>query len=1020
MPEIAPAPVPPTPLDTKRGTANLLRQDFVDRARFNQILARSWKRPMVTLFLLGVVLLWLVNYQLDTARWVDHTDEVMTQTERALTLIVDMETGQRGFLYTANPLFLEPFNAAHSAIIPHLEHLSRLVQDNPEQTTHVANIRRALTGWLANAQLEMDLRSRGEPDRGDALALVSKNGMDGMRSEFSRMLGHEQILRTERVAHARRTATIVSGLSLASALLVGSLLAFSSRRALTDISSEYERALVAVRDKTEELRSREEFLSTTLRSIGDAVITTDTQGRITFINRVAEGLTGWTQTEAQGVASDIVFHIINEHSREIVESPITHVLREGTIAGLANHTILIAKDGREIPIDDSGAPIHDRNGNIAGVVLVFRDISERKASENAIQHSAERYRSLIDATSQIVWTNSAEGEMHGEQPGWSHFTGQTFGEYQGYGWASAVHPDDRAYAVKEWRKAVTARAVYEVEQRVRRYDGVYRQFAVRGVPVLNANGSIREWVGVHTDITERKLAEAELVRAKEVAEIANRTKSQFLANMSHELRTPLNAVIGYSEMLQEEAEDLGQSSFVPDLEKIHGAGKHLLTLINDILDLSKIEAGKMELFLETFDLATMVGDVVTTIQPLVDKNGNQLVVHCEPNLGMMRADLTKLRQNLFNLLSNASKFTESGTVQLDVNREAIDGKEMATFRVADSGIGISAEQQTRLFEPFQQADASTTRRFGGTGLGLAITRRFCQLMGGDIAVQSQSGKGSAFTMHIPFTVIPPRQEILESAAQPVALSAKSNAVLVIDDDPTARDLMQRFLTKEGYTPYVAATGEEGLKLAREVKPIAITLDVMMPSMDGWSVLSSLKADVELADIPVIMLTIVDDKNLGYALGASDYMTKPIQWERLSSLLQKYRHGEPPHRVLLVEDDLASRQMTRTMLERAGWTVAEAENGQIALEQVREQKPLLILLDLMMPEMDGFTFVSELRQHPEWNDIPIVVLTAKDVTLEDRMRLNGYVEKVLQKGSTSREELLNQVRDLIVSYTHAAL
>ncbi|HTT69402.1 MAG TPA: ATP-binding protein, partial [Gemmatimonadales bacterium] len=354
---------------------------------------------------------------------------------------------------------------------------------------------------------------------------------------------------------------------------------------------------------------------------------------------------------------------------------------------------------------------------------------------------------------------------------------------------------------------------------------------------------------------------------------------------------------GYSEMLQEEVADLGQTALAPDLEKIHTAGRHLLALINDILDLSKIEAGKTELYLEAFDTRAMLGEVATTVQPLVEKNGNRLVVEAAPGLGAMRADLTKVRQVLLNLLSNACKFTERGTVTLAAGREpAGDGAgagiaaggdgEWMVFRVTDSGIGMTPAQLSKLFEAFAQAEASTSRRYGGTGLGLAISRRFCQLMGGDITVSSRPGEGSTFTVRIPASVPDPKAEAPAAAAS--AGSGAAGTVLVVDDDPAARNLIARHLGREGFRVEEAADGDAALRRARECRPDVITLDVLMPGMDGWAVLTALKADAGLAAIPVVMLSVVDEKHIGFALGASEFLTKPIERQRLVSVLKKYR------------------------------------------------------------------------------------------------------------------------------------
>jgi adenylate cyclase len=489
-------------------------------------------------------------------------------------------------------------------------------------------------------------------------------------------------------------------------------------------------------------------------------------------------------------------------------------------------------------------------------------------------------------------------------------------------------------------------------------------------------------------------------------EVASEHKSQFLAGMSHELRTPLNAIIGLTEMMVTNAARFGTEKALEPLGRVHRAGSHLLGLINQVLDLSKIEAGKLELNAEPTNLAPLIDEVIGTARPLAEQNKNRLVVEAEGNPGTVTVDPMRLRQILLNLLSNACKFTKEGEVALRV-RKVADGRSWIEFTVSDTGIGMTAEQQAKLFEEFSQADADTARRFGGTGLGLAISRKLARMMGGDVTVASEPGKGSVFTVRLPGSTDSPATTLAQDGGRPVA-----DCVLIIDDDATARELLTDHLEAEGFSVATASGGLEGLKLAKELRPSVITLDVMMPDLDGWSVLAALRQDRELADIPVIMVTILDEHRRGVALGAAGYLTKPIDREQLHRLVERFRGPAQPTRVLLVEDDSFQRERMRAWLESQQWIVQEAANGREALDRLQRSKPDLILLDLMMPEMDGFQVVATLHKESDWRDIPVIVITALDLNAQDRERLNSGVQSVLVKETFRPADLVERIRRLV--------
>jgi signal transduction histidine kinase/DNA-binding response OmpR family regulator len=664
-------------------------------------------------------------------------------------------------------------------------------------------------------------------------------------------------------------------------------------------------------------------------------------------------------------------------------------------------------------------PIRDASGEIVGIYYVGYPLQTLSAIRDAIQERGvldHGFFALCDEKNRLIFltaelSNPSEAKAIAERS------------------AADQADSSRRWTVRKktfapWDYDVVA-AMYLPDVDSKAIEIIWQVYGV-AVAIILGVLVVSFWLASRLSraLVQAEKSRQEALDARDAAESANRTKSTFLANMSHELRTPMNAIIGYSEMLIEEAEDLDLKQLTPDLDKIRAAGKHLLSLINDVLDLSKIEAGKMTLFVEQIKVGDMIRDVVTTIQPLIEKNANRLEVDCPEDCGNMLADLTKIRQTLFNLLSNATKFTGKGSITLAVRRihgepsgsqrtktNADSTGDRLNFSVTDTGIGMTEEQLGKLFQAFSQADPSTTRKYGGTGLGLVISRKFCQMMGGDITVRSEFGKGTTFTVDLPAQVAESASEPVPVSGEKAALGGKSRLVLVVDDDQDAAELLKRSLSKAGYGVVVAYTGAAGLEIARKLRPAAITLDVMMPGMDGWSVLTTLKSDPATAAIPVIMVTMLQDRQLGFTLGASEFLTKPIDHEKLRRIVSTYC-GHPPAYALVVEDDASSRQLICRMLEKENIRFVEAENGSIALEQLRSEIPGVVLLDLMMPVMDGFEFLSLLRQNPRFASIPVVVITAKDLTAEDRERLTGSVNQIILKGAMDQTKLLAEINAIL--------
>jgi len=773
----------------------------------------------------------------------------------------------------------------------------------------------------------------------------------------------------------------------------------------------------------------------------DMVMLHDAKGRVLDSNRYAHEVLGYSYEEFLGLS-------VAEFTPEVAKLPENRLGASWDKMPLGSsvtvETDVVHRRGWRIPMELVIAPF-EQDGERMFVAL-GRDVSERRAAEAIRRRNELRFRAifegaptglvLLDETDTVIAANPAIETMLGVESG--DLLGATLAEIS--------HPED-AQADNEqlFELYLGRRSHVRFERRFVAEDGTtvwtevsafrYRtpesneQRTVAFIEDIRERKRIEEerramferldelvaqrTAALEQEIAERKRTETQLSKAMRAAESANLAKSQFLASMSHELRTPLNAVIGYSEMLIEEAEDAGSEDFIPDLERIRNAGKHLLGLINDILDLSKVEAGKIELYIETVELKQLIDEVMATIQPLAGNKGNELELVIDTELELFETDHTRVRQILFNLLSNACKFTDEGKVSLHIRDLVNQGRTWLAFDVADTGLGIKPEQLDKLFKPFTQADASTSRRFGGTGLGLSISESFAKLLGGRIAVSSEYGVGSTFSLWLPAeggnAVVQPEPDHSDASWPRVSSLGR---ILVVDDERDSRSLLARLLEMEGYTVMTAPNGERALEIAKTHRPDAITLDVMMPGMDGWAVLDQLKQESELAEIPVVIVSAAPDLGMGYALGATDVMSKPIERDRLLRMLAQLETVGGPQHVLVVDDDPEARELVARAIRKEGWQVRESPNGLAALEAMRVAKPQLVVLDLMMPEMDGFEVLEHLRADPSLRSLPVIVVTAKSLSDDERQFLSRRVGTIMQKGSYSRTNLIEHLRDLL--------
>jgi PAS domain S-box-containing protein len=644
------------------------------------------------------------------------------------------------------------------------------------------------------------------------------------------------------------------------------------------------------------------------------------------------------------------------------------------------------------------------------------EISERQGVEKALRESEERYRHIINAAADAIISIDEAGLVCEFNRAAEQIFEFSKLELLGKP-LTAIIPE----RLRDQHMAGLQRYLVTGQRHLPRWQNIElpgltkdgREFPLEVSFSLLEAGDKKFLTGVLRDITERKQVEVELQRTKEAAEAATQAKSEFLANMSHELRTPMNAIIGFTRLVMRRAKGILPPREHENLGKILLSAEHLLALINDILDLSKIEAGRMEIHPVKVQLQDLIDTCLRTVEPMLKSERLHLGKEIEPDLPPLVTDLDKLKQILMNLLSNALKFTPEGSVTVRARHQ--DGA--IALAVVDTGIGIPEDKLELIFEEFRQVDSSTARAYGGTGLGLSISRRLARLLGGDLSVRSTVGVGSTFTLTMPLGSIrvQPGQRTIsphhrEDAAEP---SNGDRVVLAIDDDPDVIYLLRENLAEAGYRVVGALSGREGLQKARELRPLAITLDILMPKKDGWQVLHELKADTATRDVPIIVLSVVDNKVLGYRLGAFDYLLKPFDRETILAALS---HVPPPQgHLLVVDDDPKVVDLVGQLLEGEPYEILSAVDGQAAVEAIAHRRPDVILLDLLMPRMDGFTLIEQLRQDPQLQRIPVIVLTAKTLTAAEQMLLDQSVRTVIQKRGLDRDTLIQELRSLLQDY-----